>query len=308
MFQSILDDLKIYFQSGNMISRLIIINVIVFIVILFVKLGLMSTGDQYPENIRIFTKYIALSSDLWFNLKHPWVLITHAFTHFGFFHILFNMLYLIWFGRIVGDLLGDHRILPLYILGTLCGAVFYITYASFFINGYVPAYGASAAVWAIIMAAGFIAPDYNVNLILIGPVRIKYIIAVLIVLNLLSFTSMENVGGQIAHLGGGIIGGLFVVGLRNGRDIAAPINDILDKLSNIISGSGQSKPKVKSPLKVSFKAEDRRFLANRHSDESFDNQSSSVRLDEILDKIKEKGIDSLNKDERHFLDQQSKKN
>ena len=124
MFESIFEDLKRYFRSGNMISRIIILNALVFVLLIFIKLGLMSTGESYGSNLQAFTRYISLNESMIFNLKHPWVFVTHAFTHFGFFHVLFNMLMLLWFGRIVGDLLGDRRILPIYILGIIAGRLF----------------------------------------------------------------------------------------------------------------------------------------------------------------------------------------
>ena len=306
MFESIFDDLKNYFRSGNMISRLIIINAIVFLAIIFVKIGLMSTGENYSTNLAIFTKYLAWNSDLIFNLKHPWVIVTHAFTHFGLFHFIFNMLFLYWFGRIVGDLIGDEKILPLYILGII-GGVIVLSIFNLVIGANSVGFGASAAVWALILAAGFISPDYQMHLILIGSVKLKFIILGLIVINLLAFSNMQNMGGQMAHLGGGAIGALFVVMLRNGSDWSIPINRTIDKITGIFESKEYSRSRVKSPLKVSFKADDG-GRARHMSDDSFEQQSSANRLDEILDKIKDKGIKSLSPEEKQFLDQQSKKN
>lgn len=307
MFDSIFDDIKNYFRSGNMISRLIIINAIVFLVIIFVKIGLLSTGANYEPYLDIFKKYISWNSDLMFNLKHPWVIVTHAFTHFGLFHFIFNMLFLYWFGRIVGDLIGDDKILPLYILGVI-GGVLILSIFNLVTGANSIGFGASAAVWALILAAGFVSPDYSMHLILIGVVKLKFIILGLIVINLLAFSNMQNMGGQMAHLGGGIVGAFFVVALRNGTDLSIPINRTVDKISAFFDRSDIRRPKVKSPLKVSFKADERRVGAKHISDESYEDQSSSSKLDEILDKIKDKGIKSLSAEERQFLDQQSKKN
>lgn len=306
MLRSLIDDIRRYLASGNMISRIIIINAIVFVALIFVKIGLMSTGDSYGSNLRILTKYISLNGDMWFNITHPWVFITHAFTHFSFFHILFNMLMLYWFGRIVGDLIGDRKILPIYFLGIMAGIIFFWLSAQFLMPGPQLAYGASAGVMAIIVAAGFISPDYVMNLILIGPVRLKYIVAVLVVLDLLAITNQQNLGGHAAHIGGAVMGGLFVVSLRNGRDLSVPINKGVDWITNLFSPSEPKVRKQKSPLTVSFKSEGRRARSGQQSDNTPDMHSSSNRLDEILDKIKEKGIDSLSKEEKAFLDEQSK--
>lgn len=306
MFESIFDDIKNYFRSGNMISRLIIINSAMFLAIIFVKIGLLSTGDNYGPNLALFTKYISLNSDFVFNLKHPWVFITHAFTHFTLYHFAFNMLFLYWFGRILGDLLGDDRIVPIYILGIIGGIIFISIYSALSTST-GPAYGASAAVWAIIIAVGFTAPDYSMHLILIGPVRLKYIIGFLIVANLLAFSNMQNMGGQLAHLGGGVMGGLFIAGLRNGTDLSIPINNSLDKITALFDQSERSQARKKSPLKVSYKSDSRKTKANQSSDNATIQQSGAEKLDEILDKIKDKGISSLSKEEKQYLDQQSKK-
>ena len=277
-----------------------------FLAIIFVKIGLLSTGDNYGPNLAIFTKYISLNSDFVFNLTHPWVFITHAFTHFTLYHFLFNMLFLYWFGRILGDLLGDNRILPIYILGIIGGIAFISIYSAISTST-GPAYGASAAVWAIIIAVGFTAPDYSMHLILIGPVRLKYIIGFLIVANLLAFSNMENMGGQIAHLGGAVMGGLFIAALRNGSDLSIPINNSLDKITALFDRSERAPARRQSPLKVSYKSDTRKTKANQSSDNATVQQSGAEKLDEILDKIKDKGISSLSKEEKNYLDQQSKK-
>lgn len=304
MFDSIVEDIRSYFRSGNLISRIIILNAAMFIVLLLLKIGLMGTEN----GVASLTKYVALNESMIFNLKHPWVFITHAFTHFGFFHILFNMLLLLWFGRIVGDLLGDKHVLPIYVYGIIAGIIFFWLSANYIFP--VPqtsmAYGASAAVMAIIVAAGFTAPDYQMHLILIGPVRIKYIVLVLIVLDLISVSNNANTGGAIAHIGGSILGGLYVTGLRSGYELSSPVNKIANRIMSIFDPTLRIKPKKKSPLKVTFKADERRERSGRRSDDTGPQYSSADRLDEILDKIKDKGIKSLSKEEREFLENQSK--
>ena len=308
MFESIIDDLKAYFRSGNMISRLIIINAVFFIALILIKIGLMFTGPDYPDKVQLLERYLSFHEDMRFNLRHPWVFVTHAFTHFGFFHILWNMLLLLWFGRIVGDLLGDKRVLPIYILGILGGLLFFWLSARFLLDGYNYAYGASAAVMAIIAAAGFTAPDYRMHLIIIGPVRIKYIVLVLVVLDLLAVSNQNNTGGSIAHLGGVVSGALFVYALRNGSDLSKPINNIIQTIQSWFTSRERNTERRRSPLKVSHKSWERSAKAGSKSDQGGPSQSSADRLDMILDKIKEKGINSLTKEEKEFLDSQSKEN
>jgi len=289
-----------------MISRIIIINGVVFLAIILTKIVLLGIGDG--SMIESFTKYISLNESMVFNFTHPWVFVTHAFTHFSFFHILFNMLWLYWFGRILGDLLGDKHILPIYILGIIAGIVFFWISANYVFPNPGPtiAYGASAAVMAIIVAAGFTSPDYTISLIFIGPVRIKYIVLVLIILDLLAVSNLNNTGGHLAHLGGALMGGLVVTGLRNGYDLSTPIDRIINKIVSIFEPSERRKPKKRSPLKVSFKADERHARSGSRTDDAAEQYSSADRLDEILDKIKQKGMASLSKEEKDFLENQSK--
>ena len=130
MFTSIWEDIKQQFSYGNTLTRIILVNIAVFVVVTIVRLILMpvENGFNYYDFLHFFT----ISSDIWHNLTHPWVLITHMFLHEQIFHILWNMLLLYWFGRIVGDLLGDHRVLPIYLLAGLAGGLTYFATAQVF--------------------------------------------------------------------------------------------------------------------------------------------------------------------------------
>ena len=129
MFQSIWDDVKREFQYGNMVTRLIIINCVIFIVVNIVKLILRAPINPIPYDT--FLHFFCMPDSPSFLLTHPWTIITAAFLHQDFGHILWNMLTFYWFGRVVGDLLGNHRILPLYLLGGITGnLVFFLSSTS----------------------------------------------------------------------------------------------------------------------------------------------------------------------------------
>ena len=120
MFRSIAQDVKSSFDYGNMVVKLIIINVVVFMVTALLNAFFPTF---YQSNI---LPYIALPGDMMTLLYRPWTLITHMFLHSGFWHLAWNMLTFYWFGSIAGDLLGDKKILPVYILGGLIGGIAYI--------------------------------------------------------------------------------------------------------------------------------------------------------------------------------------
>lgn len=312
MFESIWEDIKREYNYGNMVTRLIIVNTAVFLLINIVKLVfVLAKGFEPSTTFTDIVKFFSLSSDWWFNLTHPWVIFTSMFLHEGFLHFLFNMLFLYWFGRIVGDLLGNQRILPLYLLGGLLGAAFYLIFASAIYPSGGYAYGASAAVMGIVVASGMVAPEYNMRLLLIGDVRLKYVVFVLVLIDLIGIANLSNTGGRIAHLGGAFMGALFVWRLRNGRDLSVWINQVLDGISGYFSQllrRDPKRPKVvyRNPQATKERVKAKRAVrGNRRTDAA--DQSHQERLDAILEKIKKSGYDNLTDEEKEFLFNASKK-
>jgi len=296
-----------------MITQLIIINVAVFVIINLVRLFLfLGNGGAVPELYNTILHFFCMSSDWKFFLTHPWGMVTSMFLHEGFWHLLWNMLFLYWFGRIVGDFIGDQRILPLYLLGGLTGAVVFFISANLLPYGMGGrfALGASAGVMAIVVAAGTISPDYIMRLLLLGDVKLKYIVAVLVFLDLILIPSGGNTGGHFAHLGGAFFGWLFVAQLRNGNDFSEPVNNILDKIRDVYTRVISGKRSSRGP-KVVYRNPSRKRSTTSRGQAASDtnNRNSSAyqeKLDAILDKIKDSGYESLTKEEKEFLFNASK--
>ncbi|MEZ4985615.1 MAG: rhomboid family intramembrane serine protease [Saprospiraceae bacterium] len=323
MFGSIWEDIKREFSYGNMVSKLVIVNVMVFLAINLTWVIIrVSNGYQDAPIFWDILSFFSISSNWLELLTHPWGLITNMFLHEGFFHLLFNMLMLYWFGRIVGDLLGDHRILPLYLLSGMAGAVVFFISAN--VLGYTSesiAYGASGAVMGIVIAAAALAPDMEIRLLLFGNVKLKYIAAVLLIIDIIGIGSMNNTGGHFAHLGGAAFGFYFIYRLRQGDDLSAPINKAITAITDFFRRLGQ--PKDSAPRrgpKVAYKnpkasATTGRGYAGRSASEAstkstpreHDERSHQERVDAILEKIKESGYDNLTEEEKHFLFNASKK-
>lgn len=312
MLQSIWNDVKREFGYGNMVTRIIIINLAIFVGINIFKLILyISGGGQLPALYDQVVHFFCMSSDWKFFLTHPWGIITSMFLHEGFWHILWNMLFMYWFGRIVSDFIGNQRILPIYLLGGIAGAVLFFVFANAFpvmpIGKF--ALGASAGVMAIVVAAGAISPDYVMRLLFLGDVKLKYIVAVLVFLDLIVIPNGGNTGGHIAHLGGAAFGWFFVYQLRNGTDLALPVNRLLDTISSFFSGQRRRKPKVvyRNPNRQAPPRRTKKSRAgNRAPSDRGNGQGHQDRLDAILDKIKQSGYDSLNAEEKEFLFNASK--
>jgi len=285
-------------RSGNMVTRIIIINIIVFMVT-----TLLSSLLPIPYEAYI-APWIELPGDFMTFITRPWTLITHMFIHSGLRHIFWNMLMLYWFGRIAGDRIGDKHIWPIYLLGGLAGAVAYL--ASFpFVYGSVQgtAVGASAAIMALVIVAGRINPDYEMRLLFLGNVKIKFIVVALIFIDLMMISKDANTGGHIAHLGGMVFGWLYYNQIGGTNDLETNVNGWTAWIASFFNGSGRKPKKKKSPLSVKYKSEKIKTMSERRQDAD-DNLQSKV--DAVLDKIKKKGYNSLTDAEKEILYKASK--
>ncbi len=310
MLNSLWHDLRHQYRYGGAITRLILINIAVFIAVnLLALLFTLLSGFSGPKGIETVTRFLSLQPGLWHQLTHPWVFITSMFLHVGLFHLLFNMLMLYWFGRIIENLLGNRHILALYLLAGLAGGLFYLITANLIPhlqNTY--AYGASAAVMGFVVAAATLTPDSYMHLLLIGPVRLKYIALALILLDIFSIGWMSNTGGHFAHLGGAFFGYFYISELRKGNDYSKPVHAILAYIHNFFQQLfGESKKQKKSPLRTSYKASTRRNTARGTQHTDLEHDELEEQLNIILEKIKKHGYDNLSPEEKEFLFNASKK-
>lgn len=292
---NIINELKNRFTSGSILVRLIYINIAVFLFILISGAIYSLINPQAIENPLVL--WLAVPADIT-QLYKFWTLITYMFLHQDFLHILFNMLWLYWFGIIFLQYLDQRKLLGVYILGGLAGAVLYIV-----IYNLIPALeaersialGASASVMAIVIATAVYVPDYRLNLLFIGPVKLKYIALVAIGFDVLSILESSNVGGHIAHIGGALFGYFYIQQYRKGVDLTRKTNEILDDFFDLF----KSKPKMKvSYKKTKPPTNDMEYNAQK--------QTQQEEIDRILDKISKSGYDSLTKAEKEKLFKMSK--
>jgi membrane associated rhomboid family serine protease len=167
-----------FLRNDRMVHQLIIVNVSLFLLLNIARL-IFYLANQ-PLSPEFFATWLAVPTNFSTLATHPWTLITSLFTHIDFGHILFNMLFLYWFGKILAEFLGNRKILPLYLMGGLSGTLLFIlayhTLPVFqsLVSSSI-AWGASASVLAIVAAAATLVPDYSLYLIFFGPVKIKWI-------------------------------------------------------------------------------------------------------------------------------------
>lgn len=287
-------DIRQEFQRGDIITRLIFVNIAVF---LFLNLSALIAKVflNQPDIAAAITRQFMIPADPGKLLTRPWTILTHMFSHLGFFHILFNMLWLFWMGRIFTTFQSQKKILPLYIVGALAGALAFVVMFNLIPYyaqdaGTAAALGASAGVMAIVVATATLVPNYQIHLLLIGAVQLKWVALVAVVLDVLSMSG-TNAGGSIAHLGGALFGYLYIRQLQSGTDLLKAPAAWLDSLATLFSGrSGTRMRKVKSAT-----------TSKRSPRKQPPTDSQQERLDMILDKISKSGYDGLSKEEKEFL-------
>lgn len=296
----IFDDLRRTFRQGNIVVRLIFINVAVFVLctLLSVLLGLFTIDTT--ELLR----NLYLPADLLQLLRRPWTLITYMFMHAGIWHLLGNMLWLYWFGRLFLYFFSSKHLRGLYIVGGLLGGLLYIVaYNTLPIfEGHLYSatlVGASASVLAIAIATAVREPEYQINLMFIGPVRLKYF-ALFIVLFDILYVGSNNAGGHIAHLGGALAGWWFATGISKGYDITRWANVCMDAIAGLFSKRERKprKPKMKVHT-TNARTADYEYNARK--------KAQSDEVDRILDKLKQSGYSSLSEEEKRRLFEASKR-
>jgi membrane associated rhomboid family serine protease len=287
----IVGEIKRTFKEGSVLSQLIYINLGVFLLVKILGVFFYLAGQPY-----LLVEWLSVPSDTNELISKPWTLLTYMFMHAGFIHLLFNVLGLYWFGKLFLQYLDGDKLLSVYLLGGLAGAFLYLLAYNL-----IPALessnavllGASASIYAILVAVAFYDPDREIMLPLVGSYKLKYIVAFYVLLSVIGISS-TNAGGNIAHLGGAAWGWFYIFQLRKGKDTGAGLVAFIKNLGKYF--------KRKSHLTVSHKQPPRDdYEYNRNKNAQQDDINS------ILDKIAKSGYDSLSSKEKELLFKQGKK-
>lgn len=296
----IITDLKESFRKGNIYIQLIYLNVAVFVTTSLITI-LLQLFNRSAANV---FDMLALPASFNQFVAQPWSLLTYMFMHADFLHILFNMLWLYWFGSLFLLFFSAKHLRGVYILGGIIGGLFYmISYNVFpFFQSAIDdsiMVGASASILAIVTATAYREPNYPIRLLLLGTVRLKYLALGVVVIDMMQATS-GNAGGHLAHLGGALAGILFGFCLSKGVDITSWINKLLDGIAALFSKkTWKRKPKMKVHYGSSSHEKDYNYNAQK--------KAQSDEVDRILDKLKKSGYESLTTEEKKNLFDASKK-
>lgn len=280
-------NLKYQYARLNVAEKLIAINVLVFILNGLIPFLLGLPKDSIEQWFR-------LPKDFFDFLFQPWSLITYSFFHGSFFHIFFNMLVLYFVGRIFLNLFDGKRFLNVYLLGVILGGLFFLLgynlFPAFFgVNAVLV--GASAGVRAVLIFICAYIPNQEVRLFFFN-VKLWYIGAFVVLMDLIQMPYSGNAGGDLAHLGGALLGYVYARQLFKGRDIGEGFSKFMDELANLFK-----KKEKKAPLKTVY----RKKAGQPKSSVSYDKEARQRKIDAILDKIGKSGYESLSKAEKDFL-------
>ena len=291
-------------QDGNALITLIAIQLVVFILLAFIKViyyfsynkGDLAL-DAYQNSI---LQWVTLPANLSTFITRPWTLVTHMFVHDNVWHIVANMLWLWAFGYILQDLAGNKKIIPVFLYSALAGALAYMISFNLIpvLRQYIdiPALGASAGVMGIAIATTAMAPGYRIFPFINGGIPLWVLTMIFVIIDLATIP-YNNPGGHIAHLAGGATGFLFIVMMRRGYDWSLWMNNTYEWVNNLFN---PDKPKKGKRIKTE--------LFYKSSTKPY-NKTSNItqqRVDDLLDKINQKGYNSLTDDEKELLKRASK--
>lgn len=290
------------YRGSDVVGKFIFVNVALYVLLLFIGIfSVLFNAGSLSADVLSFVELPASLGEL---ALRPWTVFTYMFIHAGLWHILWNMLALYFFGRIFLNFYSVRHFVGIYILGGLFGALFFVLAYNLFpyFGPYLPfsrLVGASAAVLAVVVAAAVRSPQYRINLMFVGSVKLSTFALVVVAMSFLMLSG-ENAGGNFAHLGGAFAGWLVADMLNKGRDLTQVVNGPIDWLSSLIVRlRTPRKKKTKFTYTRGGRSADYEYNARKKADEA--------EVDRILEKVKKGGYASLSEEEKKRLFEASSK-
>jgi len=305
----LIDEVKRIFRSGGIVTQLIGINVMLFLLLALTRVILLLFKVDASE----WLDFLSLPASLTLLVRRPWTLFTYMFIHADKWHVFFNMLWLYWFGKIALNFFSARHLRGLYIVGGLAGGVLFVIAYNVFplfaseVSGALLV-GASASILAIVVATAVKEPNYQLRLMFLGTISMKWLAVITVLIDML-FIASTNAGGHIAHLGGALAGWWFVAGLNKGYDITEWVNRALDFIGGIFQPATyrtRIRP-VKQKKAFSSKKKSKKNTQEPTNDHATDysynqkKKQQSDEIDHILEKIKRSGYNGLSAEEKRKL-------
>ena len=284
--------------DGNALMALISINAVIFLALVFIQVVyriIQSPAGTFENDIM---PWFTLPASLSKVAQRPWTFLSHMFTHINFIFALTNMLWLWVFGSIFQETTGNKKLIPVYIYGGIAGACVFIA-SCYLIPSARQAIntssleGSSAAIMAVAVATTTLTPDYRFFKMLNGGIPL-WVLTVLYVIIDFAGISTAGIAYNIVHIAGGFTGFMFIVMLRKGKDGSLWMNNTYNWFMNLFNHERKKTPVKKLREKVFYKTGDQKPFVKKAN-------ITQQRIDEILDKINQKGYHLLTEEEKNIL-------
>ena len=289
-------------QEGNSLTTLLIINIVAFVILNFVKIVYLLTGDTEA----VFTQHVLN----WFTLPanpailatRPWTLLTYMFTHYSIWLLISNLLWLWCFGYILQDLTGNKKLIPIYLYGGLAGGIFFMLTISAFpglranIANVAPMMGAGPATIALAISTAVISPKYKIFPLINGGIPLWILSAIFVVIHFTT-SGISHPGFAAADVAGGLMGFVFVWQMQKGNDWSDWMINLVNWVNDLFNPEKKHRKSVEKQ-RLYYKSTQQPFQKTPHV--------TQQRIDDLLDKINQKGYNFLSDEEKDFLKKASK--
>ncbi len=283
---SLSQDVKYKLSRLNVLEKVIVVNVAIFLLGLLLQLV---QGKFQQSSL----SWLELPSDFFAFIVEPWTIISYAFVHYDFLHILFNMLWLYVIGQLFLNLFSPKMALNVYFLGAICGGLLFVACYSLFPQVFsygTRLVGASAAVRALLIFLCAYLPNKDIRFFMFN-LKLWYVGVAIVAIDVLGLFG-TNSGGNLAHIGGAALGYFYAIQLKKGTDIGKGFERFMDWVVSLFKVS------KKGPLKTVHKNKSK---VGGYTKSDFDQFNNQKKIDVILDKISKSGYDSLTAEEKEFL-------
>jgi len=288
---------RIFFGTDDdALLSLIIINAIVFIILGFIRAVYHLSEvhlDAYWNNV---VGWFILPADVEKLAGRPWTMVSYMFSHVGIMQFISNMLWLWAFGYILQDLTGNRRLIPIYLYGGFAGAIYYVLAVELIPKldpaTAAPLVGAGAAIMAVAVATTMVAPDYRIFPMLNGGIPLWVLT---LVYGLIDFASISR--GEpaiyISHIAGAAVGFFYIYFLRKGHDWGEWMVRFYEWISDLFT-PGKSRRTKPTGNQVFYNTRGKQPYKKTPN-------LTQQKVDEILDKINQKGYHFLTDEEKELL-------
>ena len=281
----------------NAVLQLIVASFTGFILYHFTRVAMLVFGATTPHAYATVTPFVGLPAPAHF-ATHCWTLLTYGWVHNGFFECLSNMIWLYCFGSVVQTLVGFRQVIPVYIYGLLAGGILFmltqlIPAATLPAGAYVMT--GQAGIMALAAATVTISPRYRFHLGESFSIPLLVVFAIYLVVSSSSYGMFGSpfVLASLA-LGGMAAGSVTMLLLKNGYQPGAWMYHIAGSIQHMATPDEETYRSRNGSRRE-------RALSSRPG-----SLSRQKHLDDILDKINQRGYRSLSAEEREFLLQASK--